>query len=204
MGTSLYERTTRHVWLTSSGEASLEPCGRFRCRSTVLGGSPGRRSKARIRVGFGGTTGYSILSLLAQEIARFHPGFSLELHPRTYIGEAAMALRVEAMDLAIVSPPAPTEKDVQVIRGERIIVTMLSDHELAGGAGWPAGEVPYVVRQAARGRRRRVHWGAGMAPQQLIDGAGPGVEDCTGARPGMNSQLNDSRRRQFIGARPCL
>ncbi|MDN6123743.1 MAG: LysR family transcriptional regulator, partial [Brevibacterium sp.] len=127
LGVRLFERTTRRVRMTSSGEALLEPArsienqvaGAKRLAQAAQEGTVGR-----VRVGFGGTSGYSILSLLAHEVAEKHPGISLELHPQTYSGEAALAVRDGEMDLAVISPPSPAGVDVHVIRQETVMVAV--------------------------------------------------------------------------------
>ncbi|AZT96212.1 MAG: LysR family transcriptional regulator [Brevibacterium aurantiacum] len=134
LGVRLFERTTRRVRMTSSGEALLEPArsienqvaGAKRLAQAAQEGTVGR-----VRVGFGGTSGYSILSLLAHEVAEKHPGISLELHPQTYSGEAALAVRDGEMDLAVISPPSPAGVDVHVIRQETVMVAVPTGHALA-------------------------------------------------------------------------
>lgn len=81
-----------------------------------------------MRLGIGGTRGFWVLSLLAREAARRHSSISLELHPRTYSGAAARALRDEDMDLAIVSPPPLPGLDVHSIRQERVMLATPTDH----------------------------------------------------------------------------
>lgn len=134
LGTSLFERTTRKVRLTPSGEALLEPAkaiqvhveGVKRIARAAQQGEIGS-----IKVGFAGTSGYSILSLLAREVSRQQPGISLELHPQIYSGEAMMALRDGVLDLAVVSSPAPDGISTQVVRNERIMLAVPSDHRIA-------------------------------------------------------------------------
>ncbi|MGO1326256.1 MAG: LysR family transcriptional regulator, partial [Brevibacterium aurantiacum] len=92
----LFERTTRRVRLTSSGEALIEPARSIQAQ--VEGARRIARAAkegvvGRVRIGFGGTSGYSILSLLAREVAHRQPGISLEMHPQTYSGESALAVR---------------------------------------------------------------------------------------------------------------
>lgn len=130
----LFERTTRRVRLTSSGEALLEPARAIQAQ--VEGARRIARAAkegvvGRVRIGFGGTSGYSILSLLAREVAHRQPGISLELHPQTYSGESALAVRDGTMDMGIISPPAPAGIAVHVIRQERVMVAVPSSHELA-------------------------------------------------------------------------
>lgn len=134
LGVPLFERTTRRVRLTPSGEAMLEPAraicdqveGARRIAQAAHIGLVGR-----VRVGFGGTSGYSILSLVSREVTRRQPGIKLEMHPQMYCGEAALAIRDGEVDLAVVSPPTPAGVDVHVIRQERVMVAVPTDHELA-------------------------------------------------------------------------
>ena len=92
----LFERTTRRVRLTPAGEALLEPAaaigtqvdGARRIARAAQQGLAGR-----VRIGFGGTSGYSILSRLAREVGERHPGISLDLRPQMYCGQAANAVR---------------------------------------------------------------------------------------------------------------
>ncbi|WP_413336512.1 LysR family transcriptional regulator [Brevibacterium sp. GP-SGM9] len=134
LGVPLFERTTRRVRLTPSGEALLDPArtigdqvaGARRIARAAQEGTVGR-----VRVGFGGTSGYSILSLLSREVADRHPGIGLELHPQTYSGEAALAVRDGEMDLAVISPPAPAGVNVHVIRQETVMAAVPSTHRLA-------------------------------------------------------------------------
>ncbi|WP_166969930.1 LysR family transcriptional regulator [Brevibacterium atlanticum] len=131
----LFERTTRRVRLTPAGEALLEPAaaigtqvdGARRIARAAQQGLAGR-----VRIGFGGTSGYSILSRLAREVGQRHPGINLDLRPQMYCGEAAIALRDGEMDLAVVSPPAPAGVDVHVIRQESVMLAVPSDHPMAG------------------------------------------------------------------------
>lgn len=134
LGVRLFDRTTRRVRLTASGEAMFEPAhaigtqvdGAKRIARAAQDGAVGR-----VRIGFGGTSGYSILSLIAREVAARQPGISLDLNPQMYCGEAAQALRDGEMDLAVVSPPAPAGIDVHVIRQETVMVAVPITHRLA-------------------------------------------------------------------------
>ncbi|WP_226831363.1 LysR family transcriptional regulator [Brevibacterium sp. FME17] len=134
MGVQLFERTTRRVRLTSSGEALLEPAQAIQAQvdgARRIARAAQEGVVGRVKIGFGGTSGYSILSRLSREVAHRQPGISLELHPQTYSGEAALAIRDGRMDLAVVSPPSPAGIDVHAIRQERVMVALPTDHELA-------------------------------------------------------------------------
>lgn len=134
LGGPLFERTTRRVRLTPAGEALLEPAHAI--EDQVAGARRIARSAregiaGRVRIGFGGTSGYSTLPVLAREVADRHPGISLDLNPQMYCGEAAMAVRDGTMDLGVISPPAPAGIAVHVIRQERVMVAVPTSHELA-------------------------------------------------------------------------
>lgn len=134
LGVKLFERTTRRVRLTASGEAMLDPAQSI--RTQVDGAARIARAAqdgavGRVRIGFGGTSGYSILSRIAREVAARQPGISLELNPQMYCGQAAQALRDGDMDLAVVSPPAPTGVAVHVIRRETVMAAVPITHPLA-------------------------------------------------------------------------
>lgn len=161
LGVPLFERTTRRVRLTASGEALLEPArsivhqveGAKRIARAAQEGIVGR-----VQVGFGGTSGYSILSLLAREVAERQPGIELALRPQTYSGEAALAIRDGHLDLAIISPPAPAGIDVHVIRQERVMVAVPTDHEFAGRDEIGIGELrdqPFISYAPSHGSQVR-------------------------------------------------
>jgi DNA-binding transcriptional LysR family regulator len=161
LGVPLFERTTRRVRLTASGEALLGPArsivnqveGAKRIAQAAQEGVVGR-----VQVGFGGTSGYSILSLLAREVAERQPGIELALRPQTYSGEAALSIRDGHLDLAIISPPAPAGIDVHVIRQERVMVAVPTDHELAGRDEIGIGELrdqPFISYAPSHGSQVR-------------------------------------------------
>ncbi|SMX76486.1 DNA-binding transcriptional regulator, LysR family [Brevibacterium linens ATCC 9172] len=168
----LFERTTRRVRLTPSGEALLEPAHTI--RDQVEGARRIARSAqegivGRVRIGFGGTSGYSILSLLAREVAERQPGIELELHPQMYCGEAALALRDGVADLAVVSPPAPAGIAVHVIRQERVMVAVPTGHELAGRDSVSMADLeeqPFITYAPSHGSQVR------EAMMRLADQAG--------------------------------
>lgn len=161
LGVRLFDRTTRRVRLTSSGEALLEPAQSI--RTHVDGAKRIARAAqdgvvGRVRIGFGGTSGYSILSRVAREVAARQPGISLDLNPQMYCGEAAQALRDGDMDLAVVSPPTPAGIDVHVIRQERVMVAVPTGHGLAERDHISMGELaqhPFISYAPSHGSQVR-------------------------------------------------
>lgn len=172
LGTPLFERTTRRVRLTPAGEALLDPAHAIRdqvegARRIALSAQEG--TVGRVRIGFGGTSGYSILSQLAREVSDREPGVSLDLHPQMYCGEAAAAVRDGEMDLAVVSPPAPAGIAVHVIRQERVMVAVPSGHKLADAESVSMADLkeqPFITYAPSHGSQVR------EAMMRLADQAG--------------------------------
>ncbi len=134
LGTELFERTTRKVRLTPSGEALLEPAraihhqidGVRRIARSAQQGEIGS-----VKVGFAGTTGYAVLSKLARSVSREHPGISLALQPQMYSGEALSKLRDGEIDLGVVSSPVPGGISTLLVSNETLMVAVPADHGLA-------------------------------------------------------------------------
>ncbi|MCU6481154.1 LysR family transcriptional regulator [Arthrobacter sp. A2-55] len=161
LGTELFERTTRKVRLTPSGVALLEPAkaihihvdGVKRITRAAKQGEIGS-----VKVGFAGTTGYSILSILAREVSREQPGISLELQPQLYSGEALTLLRDGEIDLGVVGSPTPTGISAHLVRNETLIVAVPSDHPLARGGPISIVELRdqrFIAYPASHGSRIR-------------------------------------------------
>ncbi|MCV7496966.1 LysR family transcriptional regulator [Micrococcus luteus] len=161
LGTPLFERTTRKVRLTSAGDALLGPAqeiqvqvdGVKRLAKTARGGSIGR-----VRVGFAGAAGYGIVSTLAREISRRHPGITLQLDPHNFSGEAATALEAGELDLVVLTLPAPPGIEVHLLGQEGLVAAVPSDHHLAGRDSIEVSELrnePFVSLPATHGSRVR-------------------------------------------------
>lgn len=131
LGTQLFERTTRRVSLTQSGLALLEPArtiqeqmqGIHRVARSAQQGEIGT-----IRIGFAGFAGYSLASQLARHVHREHPGIALDLHPRSYTGEATQLVQDGEIDLAVITQPGPPGLDTLSMTNETMILAV-PDHD---------------------------------------------------------------------------
>jgi DNA-binding transcriptional LysR family regulator len=161
LGTELFERTTRKVRLTPSGEALLEPAkvinvhvdGVKRIARSAQQGEIGS-----VKVGFAGTTGYSIMSILAREVSREQPGISLDLQPQMYSGEALSMLRDGEIDLGVISSAVPVGISALLVRNETLMVALPGDHPLAGTDKIAIGELHeqrFIAYPASHGSRVR-------------------------------------------------
>lgn len=211
LGTELFERTTRKVRLTPSGEALLEPAramqvhidGIKRIARAAQQGETGS-----VKVGFAGTTGYSTLSILAREVSRKQPGISLELQPQKYSGEALSMLRDGTIDLAIVSPPTPAGISTLLVRNETLMVAIPSDHRLTHDDRISIQDLRdqrFIAYPASHGSRIRdamfsICAGAGFVPHVAQEAPDPySLLALVGAGVGVSIVVGSSRHIQMDG-----
>ncbi|GAA1885984.1 LysR family transcriptional regulator [Paeniglutamicibacter psychrophenolicus] len=218
LGTELFERTTRKVRLTPSGEALLEPAkaihdqvdGIKRIARSAQQGEIGS-----VKVGFAGTTGYSILSALARSVSRGHPGISLALQPQMYSGEALSKLRDGEIDLGVVSSPAPLGISTLLVSNETLMVAVPADHELAAGEKIGIQELRdqrFIAYPATHGSRVRdamisICTAAGFVPHIAQEAPDPySLLALVGAGVGVSIVVGSSRHIQVDGVtyRPLI
>lgn len=211
LGTELFERTTRKVRLTPSGEALLEPAkvinvhvdGVKRIARSAQQGEIGS-----VKVGFAGSTGYSIMSVLAREVSREHPGISLELQPQKYSGEALSMLRDGEIDLGVISSPAPVGISTLMVRNESLMLALPSDHPLAGREQVGIGELRdqrFIAYPASHGSRVRdamlsMCTAAGFVPHIAQEAPDPySLLMLVGAQVGVSIVVSSSTHIQVDG-----
>lgn len=134
LGTELFARTTRSVRLTPAGAALLGPAriiidqlavARAVTRAAALG------ETGVVRLGFGGPTGYVVLSALIQAVAERYPGIKLELRPQTYSGQVVHLLEEGTLDMGVVALPVPGDLTTATLRHEHLMVALPTRHRLA-------------------------------------------------------------------------
>lgn len=213
LGTDLFERTTRKVRLTKSGEALLEPAqaiqvharGVRRIAKTAQLGQIGN-----VRVGFGGTTGYRIVASLIREVSIRQPGITLQLHPRAFAGEATTMLRDGELDLAVVSLPAPPGIVTHHVVDQDVVVALPADHRLASEAElsmkWLSSDrfVSYPAAHGSHVRDAMVRLcsAAGFVPDIAQEAPDPfSLLTLVGAGVGVAVVVGSSRSVQIEGVR---
>ena len=218
LGTELFERTTRKVRLTPSGEALIEPAkvihvhvdGVRRIARSAQQGEIGS-----VKVGFAGTTGYSIMSILAREVSREQPGISLELQPQMYSGEALAMLRDGEIDLGVISSVAPVGISTLLARNETLMLALPSDHELASQEEVSVGQLRdqrFIAYPASHGSRVRdamlsLCTAAGFVPHVAQEAPDPySLLALVGADVGVAIVVGSSRHIQVDGVtyRPLI
>lgn len=211
LGTELFERTTRKVRLTPSGEALLEPArainvhvdGVRRIARSAQQGEIGS-----VKIGFAGTTGYSIMSILAREVSREQPGISLDLQPQMYSGEALSMLRDGEIDLGVISSPAPVGISTLLVRHETLMLAIPSDHGLADHKEIEIGQLRdqrFIAYPASHGSRVRdamlsLCTAAGFVPHVAQEAPDPySMLALVGADVGVAIVVGSSRHIQVDG-----
>lgn len=135
LGTELFERSTRHVALTSAGKALVEPA-----RHLVEASQEARRAvqhaltgeTGRVRLGFAGASINRKVGELARQVKSRRPGLMLELHSSQFSHLGLERLLDESLDLVIGRWDfIPAELDSCVIALEEVMVVLPSTHPLA-------------------------------------------------------------------------
>ncbi|WP_016692248.1 LysR family transcriptional regulator [Rhodococcus rhodochrous] len=157
LGAELFARTTRSVQLTAAGESLLGPArviaaqieiARTVVRSTASGVT------GVVSVGFGGASGYTVISQLTRPLEERCPGIELDLRPQTYTGEVLDLVSQGLLDMGIVGLPVPRDVATETVRQESLMVALPADHRLAAREELDAADLAgerFVVYPAAHG-----------------------------------------------------
>jgi len=135
LGVELLHRTTRRVDLTEAGAAYLQ-----RARDVLAAveeaGHEARQVAAgqvgRLSVGCVGSATYSLLPTLARGLSAELPGIDFAFRGEMLVPDQLRQLRSGEVDLALLRPPvADPAIAVRVLRRERLVVALPSEHRLA-------------------------------------------------------------------------
>lgn len=161
LGTALFIRTTRSVRLTEAGAALLEPAHNIAAqaavaRSVAVAAATGEIGT--VSIGFGGTSGYSVISDLIRIVSDRFPGVHLRLVPQSYTGEVAAMLARGTLDMGIIGLPAPRGLAARPVREESLLVAIPAMHRLATRTAINIADLAderFVVFPAEHGSRVR-------------------------------------------------
>ena len=138
LGVLLFERSTRSVSLTTSGEALVAPAREVldalrRAESAVR--SAGDGEVGVVRISFAGVSTHRIVARLARAVRSKRPGIQLELSSQNYAQPAMKRLVRGETDLALgrwdVIPP---DVEARVVEPDQLVVALPDTNPLAGAA----------------------------------------------------------------------
>lgn len=133
--TRLFERSTRAVRLSPSGEALLEPARDAlaavdRGQAAVVAADRG--DTGDVRISFAGLSTHAVVAALARAASTELPGIRLELSSHEFAQPAMKRLVGSATDLILGRwDRVPAEIATRVIRDDSLVVALPHEHELA-------------------------------------------------------------------------
>jgi len=186
LGVTLFDRSTRHVSLTSAGEFLKSEIDHLfgRLDEAIVGARRLAAGQAGLlRIGMTGTTAFSHLPRIARTVKRALPDVALGIHADLLTPAQCERLREGTLELGILRPPVLGRDLVTApFLAEPLVLALPAEHRLAGAAGvsladlrdesWVGYSSPY---SALNERVTRLCAGAGYAPRREHEAAGGSV-----------------------------
>ncbi|HEY5842652.1 MAG TPA: LysR substrate-binding domain-containing protein [Mycobacterium sp.] len=136
LGTSLFDRNTRSVRLTTSGQALVEPAKEVldavrRARAAVASADDGE--VGTVRIAFAGVSTHRLVARLARAVRSQRPGIVLEMSSQNFAQPAMKRLVAGETDIALGRwDVIPSEVDVRIVMRDSLVVAVPDTHPLAG------------------------------------------------------------------------
>ena len=136
LGTSLFDRNTRSVRLTTSGQALVEPAKEVldavrRARAAVASADDGE--VGTVRIAFAGVSTHRLVARLARAVRSQRPGIVLEMSSQNFAQPAMKRLVAGETDIALGRwDVIPSEVDVRIVMRDSVVVAVPDTHPLAG------------------------------------------------------------------------
>ncbi|MBJ8342858.1 LysR family transcriptional regulator [Antrihabitans sp. YC3-6] len=136
LGTLLFDRNTRSVRLTSSGQALVGPAQEVldavkRAEAAVR--SAGDGDVGTVRIAFAGVSTHRLVARLARVVRSQRPGIQLELSSQNFAQPAMKKLVDGATDIALGRwDVIPADVSAEVAMPDSLVVALPDTHELAG------------------------------------------------------------------------
>ena len=136
LGTRLFDRNTRSVSLTSSGQAlvapALEVLDALR-RAEAAVRSAGDGEAGLVRIAFAGVSTHRLVAALARVARSRRPGIELELSSQNFAQPAMKKLVQGGTDIALGRwDVVPAEVSAQVVMPDSLVLALPDTHPLAG------------------------------------------------------------------------
>lgn len=135
LGIDLFVRTTRSVALSPAGQALIAPARGFmdkasEIRKVAAAAQQGRIG--RVKVGFSGGAGYSLVFQLAKLTAENAHNVLIDIQPQTFSAPAIEQLRDGTLDLAVLTvADMPDDLEVFLVRRDHLVVAVSDLHPFA-------------------------------------------------------------------------
>jgi len=145
LGTRLFDRNTRSVRLTSSGQALMDPAKEVldalrRAETAVRSADHGE--VGTVRIAFAGVSTHRLVARLARVVRSQRPGIQLELSSQNFAQPAMKRLLAGETDLALGRwDVVPAEIAAQVVMPDSLVLAVPDSHALAGARRLSIGQL---------------------------------------------------------------
>lgn len=145
LGTRLFDRNTRSVRLTSSGQALMDPAKEVldalrRAETAVRSADHGE--VGTVRIAFAGVSTHRLVARLARVVRSQRPGIQLELSSQNFAQPAMKRLLAGETDLALGRwDVVPAEVSAQVVMPDSLVLAVPDTHPLAGARRLSIGQL---------------------------------------------------------------
>ena len=145
LGTRLFDRNTRSVRLTSSGQALMDPAQEVldalrRAETAVRSADHGE--VGTVRIAFAGVSTHRLVARLARVVRSQRPGIQLELSSQNFAQPAMERLLAGETDLALGRwDVVPAEISAQVVMPDSLVLAVPDTHPLAGARRLSIGQL---------------------------------------------------------------
>ena len=145
LGTRLFDRNTRSVRLTSSGQALMDPAKEVldalrRAETAVRSADHGE--VGTVRIAFAGVSTHRLVARLARVVRSQRPGIQLELSSQNFAQPAMKRLLAGETDLALGRwDVVPAEIAAQVVMPDSLVLAVPDTHALAGARRLSIGQL---------------------------------------------------------------
>ncbi len=143
--TSLFDRNTRSVKLTASGQALIGPARNVldalrKAEDSVRSAEEGE--VGLVRIAFAGLSTHGLVARLARAVRAGRPGIELELSSQNFAQPAMRKLVRGETDIALGRwDVMPTEVSAHVVMADSLVVALPDTHELAGAQRLSIGQL---------------------------------------------------------------
>lgn len=136
LGTTLFDRNTRSVRLTSSGEALVAPAKEVlealrRAKAAVTSADDGE--VGTVRIAFAGVSTHALVARLARAVRSQRPGIVLELSSQNFAQPALKRLLAGETDVALGRwDVIPADVTATIVMRDSLVIAVPDTHALAG------------------------------------------------------------------------